>query len=256
MSDNPFEKIWDEFLKKDDLEELIKLHIEEHIPFLEVVQKYVESLQQRGPVNVLEIGCGTAIDSYYIAEHTKAKVWAVDISSRAMQVADKVGRYFNSRISLKVADAVKTDFKDSFFNLIFSQGVIEHFKDPIPLIREQTRLLGEDGYIIIDVPQKYNLYALYRKLLIKMGRWPYGWERGYSIYELRKLGKQAGLKVVDAFARGLSCEFSKSKRPYVAFLGRLYSLFMKNFYRIIHKFSVYFLRDICVIFAKDLENRK
>ena len=256
MSDYPFEKIWEEFLKKDDLEELIHLHIKERIPFLEVVQKYVRSLQERGPVNVLEIGCGTAIDSYYLAEHTKAKIWAIDSSSRAIQVADKVGRYFNSRINLKVADAVKTDFKDSFFNLIFSQGVIEHFKKPIPLMKEQTRLLSEDGYIIIDVPQKYNLYTLFRKMLIKMGRWPYGWERGYSIFELRKLGKQAELKVVEAFARGLSCEFYKSKRPYVALAGRLYNSVMRNFYRIFHKYSVYFLRDICVIFAKDSKKRK
>jgi hypothetical protein len=123
-------------------------------------------------------------------------------------------------------------------------------------MREQTRLLGDDGYLIIDVPQKFNLYTIFRKLLIKMGRWPYGWERGYSIFELRKLGKQVGLKVVDAFARGLSCEFHKSKRLYVAFVGRLYNLVMKNFYRIFHKFSVYFLRDICVIFAKDSEKRK
>jgi len=256
MSDYSFEKIWDEFLKKDDIEKLIKLHINEHILFIQMIQKYVKSLQNKGPVNVLEIGCGTAIDSYYIAEHTHANVWAIDISSKAIQVAERVGRHFNGKINLKVADALSTDFKDSFFNLIFSQGVIEHFKNPVPLMREHKRLLGDDGYLIIDVPQKYNIYTLFRKLLIRMGRWPYGWERGYSIFELRKLGKQVGFKVVDTFARGLSCELSKSKRPCIAILGRLYDFVMKNFYRVFCNFSVYFLQDICIIFTKDVEKRK
>lgn len=251
MPDCPFEKIWDEFLKEDNIEKLIKSHISERKSFLQLIQKYVESVQSRGPVNVLEIGCGTAIDSYYIAEHTKANIWALDISPKSMQVAEKVGRYFNRKINLNVADAVKTGFKDNFFNLIFSQGVIEHFKNPIPVMKEQMRLLCNSGYLIIDVPQKYNIYTLFRKLLTKTGRWPYGWEKGYSIFELRKLGNQLGLKVVDVFASGVTCELSKSKRFYIAVLGKLYDFFMKNFHSLFHKFSIYYTQNICVVFTKD-----
>ena len=251
MTDYPFEKVWDEFLQGDSIEELIKSHISEHKSFLQVIQRYVESLQSGESVNILEIGCGTAIDSYYIAEQTKAKIWAIDVSPKSIKVAEKVGRYFNHKINLKIANAVKTDFENNFFDLIFSQGVIEHFRDPVPVMKEQIRLLRTDGYIIIDVPQKYNIYTLYRKLLTKMGRWPYEWERGYSITELRKLGNRMGLKTVDVSSRGLTCELSKSKRPYIAVLGKFYDFFMRNFHKFFHKFSIYYMQNICVVFTKD-----
>jgi len=251
MFKQPFEKKWNELLREDNIEEVIKLHINEHKSFLDLIQRYAENLKRGGSVNILEIGCGTAIDSYYIADKTQANVWAIDISNRAIKVADRVGRYFGSKVNLKVADALKTDFKEGFFDLIFSQGVIEHFKNPIPIMKEQTRLLCDKGYLIIDVPQKYNIYALYRRLLTIMGKWPYGWERGYTAFELRKLGRQVGLKQVEVSRRGLTCELSKSKRPYIAILGNSYDFIMKNFYRYFHKFTSYFLQDVCSVFTKD-----
>ena len=75
-------------LKKDNIEEIIKLHINEHKSFFELVQRYAENLRSSGSANILEIGSGTAIDSYYISDKTQANVLATDISGRAIEVAE------------------------------------------------------------------------------------------------------------------------------------------------------------------------
>jgi ubiquinone/menaquinone biosynthesis C-methylase UbiE len=207
-------------------------------------------LESKGQVHVLEIGCGTAIDSYCTVERTKVDAWAIDISDKAIEVAERIGKHFNSKITLMISDITRTAFKDGFFNLIFSQGVVEHFRDPLQVIKEQSRLLQDGGYLIIDVPQKYNVYSIYRKLLIMINRWPYGWERGYSIFELRRLGKLAGLQEIEAFGRGLTSELSKSKQFHIAAFGMVYNFVMKRFSRIFYKFSVFFLQDITVVYLK------
>lgn len=252
MNNKPFRKVWRNLLKEGNIEKLIKLHIDERKPFLDLVQKYVECLKNRGSVNILEIGCGTAIDSYYIAQVTGANVWAIDISPESIRFAESLKKHFNREINLKVGDVTKMDFENNSFDLIFSQGTMEHFKNPMPVMKEQVRLLCNNGYLIVDVPQKYNIYAVYRRLMIAMNRWPYGWETGYSISGLRRLGKRSGLKIIDTIARGVNSEFNKSRRLYIAIFGRLYSLFMRDIDKISHKLSIHFLENISVVYVKEI----
>jgi SAM-dependent methyltransferase len=250
MACDAFGKIWDELLKEKDLNEFIKSHLCERKAFLEAVRKYAERSKHNGSAKVLEIGCGTAIDSYYIAEEAKVDVWAIDISDKAVEIAKKIGNYFNSKISIMVSDITNISFKEGSFDLVFSQGVVEHFKDPLKVIIEQSRLLRKGGYLIVDVPQKYNIYSLYRKILAAMDSWPYGWERGYSVFELRRLGHLAGLQEVEFFGRGVTSELSRSKRFCVRTFGRIYNFAMRCFYRVFYRFGALFLQDITSVFKK------
>src|SRR5208282_4520175 len=126
---------------------------------------------------VLEIGCGTAIDSHYLSgKFNSVAFWASDVSREAVAVANKTGELLGSKVNLTVADVKSMPFDDGFFDIVFSQGVMEHFKDPLPAIKEQLRVLKSDGYLIIDVPQKYNPYTIYKHRRLKEGIWEYGWE--------------------------------------------------------------------------------
>lgn len=82
------------------------------------------------------------------------------------------------------------------FDLVFSVGVIEHFKDPIPIIKEQTRVLKKGGFLIIDVPQKYNLYTIVKHMRMKLRIFPFGWETEYSVSDLKEIVKIFNLKIV------------------------------------------------------------
>ncbi len=70
-------------------------------------------------------------------------------------------------------------------------------------MREQRRILREGGFLLVDVPQRYSFYTVYKHLQIWMGRWPYGgWEREFSCRELRGLLTANGFEIITAYGRG------------------------------------------------------
>ena len=248
-----FDKLWQGLQGQKDIQEFISLHLKERKFFLDFTMKYVnELIHKRKKVSILEAGCGTAIDSCYVAKNTKAHIWVIDVSPQAIKFAKEIKKFFDCQIELKIGNINKTDFESNFFDLIFSQGTIEHLHVPLAAMREQVRILKSDGYLIVSVPQKYNIYTFLKFVLKVFKKWPYGWERSYTISELHKLGKQAGLKIIDICSWGVKCELYKSKRIYIRVIGRLYNMLMKIFYRLFSKYSVHFLQDVCVVYIKDL----
>ena len=191
-----FDDLWEEACSKDNFAEDIEWHKREHHPFISLIGKYIDLLlEKREPLKVLEIGCGSAIDSYLIAEGYDSRVSfsGTDLSRHSIELAGKLGKYFEKQIAFDVDDATASSFPDESFDLIFSQGVIEHFKNPTAIMTEQIRLLKKEGFLIIDVPQKYHVLTMYKHLLMMAGKWRFGWETEYSSSELKELGSSFGL---------------------------------------------------------------
>jgi SAM-dependent methyltransferase len=93
------------------------------------------------------------------------------------------------------ADALRMPFRDGTFDAVFHQGLLEHFRDPMPLLRENVRSLKKDGMLLVDVPQRWHLYTAVKHALIAAGRWFAGWETEFSIGELSQLMTRAGVRV-------------------------------------------------------------
>jgi ubiquinone/menaquinone biosynthesis C-methylase UbiE len=74
--------------------------------------------------------------------------------------------------------------------------LIEHFREPEKLIKEQIRVLKKQGYLVIDAPQTYSLYNVYKTVLLYFDNWPMVWERSYSVQDMKKIGKKYSLKLV------------------------------------------------------------
>jgi len=74
----------------------------------------------------------------------------------------------------------------------------------MPLLREQVRVLAKGGYLLADVPQRYNLYTIYKRYRMWRGNWEFGgWESEFSYRQLRRLMLQCGLQSVEAYGRDL-----------------------------------------------------
>jgi hypothetical protein len=43
------------------------------------------------------------------------------------------------------------------------------------------------GILVVDVPQRYSLYTLLKRMKMRRGAWPWGWEREYTAAEMRAL---------------------------------------------------------------------
>ncbi|MFH0801964.1 MAG: cobalamin-dependent protein [bacterium] len=255
-----FVEIWNEWLARPDIDSLIELHLKERKPFLDMVSRSVEELDAR---EVLEVGCGTAIDSHYLSKiHGRTtRFTAADLSPEAVEVARRVGKVMSSDIRLEVESAEKIPFEDERFDIVFSQGVMEHFRDPLPALKEQVRVLRKGGLLIVDVPQKYNPYTLYKKKRIAKGTWEYGWETAYSYKELLAMGKKLDLEAgeVGSHGYGYFQDYGFSLIPFI--LHRLAarkrgiaSSLAAGSLRLLEKvertFGHYFMQNITVVFRK------
>lgn len=192
-----YSSIWTEWLSTGNFEQLISYHLEERAPFLSLLARHA-SANSIGALRVLEVGCGSAIDSCWIAaEINGTKAYAIDIVQASARVAKEVSRAFCIDINVVVSDAARMSFPDQSFDLVFSHGTLEHFQTPAAIIEEQVRVLKKAGVLAICVPQKYSLYTIYKHLRMMLGAWKYGWETQYSLGDLKKLSRPFGLRLID-----------------------------------------------------------
>ncbi|MGB3241884.1 MAG: methyltransferase domain-containing protein [Candidatus Omnitrophota bacterium] len=188
-----YEKIWSKW-DKAELEKQIEFHREGRRKYLGLVEKH---LKKTPGLKALEVGCGSSIDSHLIAEETTADLYGVDISEEALRVAREVSLKFDKKVNLSVGDALKLEFDPNTFDLVFSQGLLEHFDKPLEVLKEQIRILKPGGILIVNVPQKYTVYTIYKHLSALFGRWEWGAETEFSSWQLKWLGNHLGLEFLE-----------------------------------------------------------
>jgi ubiquinone/menaquinone biosynthesis C-methylase UbiE len=157
-----------------------------------------ERILEEGPVQgtrVLEVGAGSGRDSIALAR-SGATVVLLDYSMASLTLAREVAHRSGVRPLLVRADALRMPFREGTFDTVFHQGLLEHFRDPMPLLLENVRALRNDGILLVDVPQRYHLYTVLKHALIAMGKWFAGWETEFTIGQLTRIMTRAGVRVV------------------------------------------------------------
>ncbi len=187
---------------------------------------------------VLEVGCGSGRILTSIVREKGCRCVGVDVTDGAFDSLS----YF-SRQQGVTADAVKGDgfslpFRDGCFDVVYSEGVIEHFpiERSAKMVREHVRVCRPGGLVIVSVPNKFALvHSLTKRLLGP--RFLFAPEASLSTFELARLMRMAGLVTVarDGFAFG--CQFymfqtfflDQTSRPMLKKVGSsLLSLFKKT----------------------------
>ena len=145
---------------------------------------------------ILEVGSGSG--RVFLAK-LGADCYLVDYIEKPLEIARYIAKKEKVKITTIKGDVRSLPFETDYFDLIYSQGLLEHFTDPEALIKEQTRVLKQGGYILVDVPQKYHLYTVIKHFLMKINKWVPGWETEYSIGQLERLIKKCGLTSVHTY---------------------------------------------------------
>jgi SAM-dependent methyltransferase len=148
---------------------------------------------------VLEVGAGTGRDSLALAKRG-AHVVTIDYSDQSLRLIRGVA---GTELGIVCGDALSLPFTDKSFDIVFHQGLLEHFRQPLDLLRENHRVLRPGGHVLVDVPQRWHYYTLMKHALMAVNRWFAGWETEFSAGELSRLLRAAGFEVTDAYGSNL-----------------------------------------------------
>lgn len=261
-----YNAIWDAFLQKvreEELDGLIRDRSYNRKVYLDLVQV---CLRKQEHPRVLEVGCGSGIDLNLIArDNPQARLYGCDISSGSITVTLRINGLFRSGVLGLAADTRNLPLRDESFDVVYSQGLVEHFREPLDIVLEQTRVLKKSGFLIINVPQRYTGYARWKKKLIGKGQWTLGWETSFSYADLKRIGNTLGLREEKvcgyqywkswkepAFVmRDLYGKFQRrnpfQQRGCFRFIEKMYDCLWKG---LESRWGHYFLQNIVIVFSK------
>jgi ubiquinone/menaquinone biosynthesis C-methylase UbiE len=144
---------------------------------------------------ILEVGAGTGRDSADLSRQG-ATVVVLDNSFEAIEIIRDVMKSEGVKLIPIVGDALQLPFASNSFQVVFHQGLLEHFEDPQYLLLENYRVLEKGGHVLVDVPQTYHPYTAVKHVLMIMEKWFAGWETEYTIRDLTKTVAKAGFDQV------------------------------------------------------------
>jgi SAM-dependent methyltransferase len=163
--------------------------------------RLVREVLADGPVAgkwVLEIGAGSGRDLLELAR-LGARGIVLDYSPASLALVREQARAQGVPVRLVQADATRMPFRDGAIDVSFHQGLLEHFRDPRPLLAENARITRSGGRVLVDVPQAFHLYTLMKQVLILVDRWFAGWETQFTLPRLERLVRESGLEVVRSY---------------------------------------------------------
>ena len=146
----------------------------------------------------MEIGAGSGRDLLELARQG-ARGIVLDYSPASLALVKAQAEAQGVPVLLVQADATRMPFRDGAIDVSFHQGLLEHFRDPLPLLRENARVTAPDGRMVVDVPQTFHLYTLMKNVLILFNAWFAGWETQFTPARLERLCREAGLEVVRTY---------------------------------------------------------
>ncbi|OGF67040.1 MAG: hypothetical protein A2Y62_10830, partial [Candidatus Fischerbacteria bacterium RBG_13_37_8] len=146
----------------------------------------------------LEIGCGAGLTLEYLKTKGAAYVAGVDKSSEAIKVA------LDKRIDAAICADIETEelpFDEKEFDYIILADLLEHLYNPWDTLKRVTRLLKNDGYILMSIPNVKYFLILWN--LIFHDEWRYSDAgildnthlRFFTLTEIMRLIDYACLKI-------------------------------------------------------------
>ncbi|WP_052374275.1 class I SAM-dependent methyltransferase [Methanobacterium sp. SMA-27] len=198
-----WENIWDKTEETLNYRDVFYLMDEIKLSYL------IPLLPSGSDINILEVGCGSARLSCFLASKGY-KTTCLDYSESALKVARKNYELTHNKGRFVVGDAKKLPFEDNSFDIVLSTGLLEHFKDPQIVINEMTRVLKPEGIFYSDiVPKKFSTFRAHitfirnlGKLMKRDGKDTF-YEKKLNSRDIQNMLQSADLKSINVFGAGV-----------------------------------------------------
>jgi SAM-dependent methyltransferase len=104
-------------------------------------------VSESDPNYILDIGCGSGYLARYLGRKGRY-ISGVDLEKEFVsQTSARPG--VNSAL---IGNATQLPYATSSFDCIVLGDILEHFEDPLPVVRESNRVLSSDGTLLVSVP--------------------------------------------------------------------------------------------------------
>ena len=165
------------------------------------IRQDIPSMIAGNPQRILEVGCAEGAMGAVLRKKYDCEYVGVEINSEAAHKAEeRLDRVI-------IADVEKTNLKEyriaeTGFDYIIYGDVLEHLYDPWTVIYEHKKLLKDDGYVVVSIPNVRNLKII--DSLVN-GNWTYRDEgildsthlRFFTLQEVKKMFINCGYNIVD-----------------------------------------------------------
>jgi SAM-dependent methyltransferase len=118
---------------------------------------------------VLEVGCAPGKFLLWCALAKQAHAYGVEYAENSYQKTVQLFADANVPADIRKEDFMQTTLEPASFDLVYSFGVIEHFDDPRPMIKQHFEMLKPGATAIITVPH-FGAGSAYGWLAQRMNR--------------------------------------------------------------------------------------
>ncbi len=150
-------------------------------------------------IRMLDAGCGDGINLLGISEIAKRNNLPIDIFALDYNQL-RIERSHASQVQAKITTAsiINAPFKDSTFEIILCNHVLEHIPDDSIALASLKRMLKDDGIIILGVPNERCAMARIRNYILQ----PYilfttDHCNFYTLNTFTKMIKESGFQIID-----------------------------------------------------------
>lgn len=235
-------------LNKKHFDNINKKLIKSNPDFLPIINKLKNDIRKK---TILDLGCGFGTSSIILSKYAK-KIYSIDLTYPAIKNAKKNIKFNNIRnVSLKQMDAENLNFKNNFFDFVFSWGVIHHSHNPNKILNNIKKKLKKNGSCFLMVYNFYSfrhiffsLYYLYFKGYIFKGynfitickKFTDGYyNKHYKSSEMKKVLSDIGFKNIEIFFghhRGRILPLLKSHNTWLGrYLSKYFGYFLYAYFK-------------------------
>ena len=149
---------------------------------------------------IIELGSGSGVMSIKLAKHFNAEATLVDSSENALAFAKKIAKNIYSidgnQLRLLKKDLFELNGSKKF-DLVHSQGVIEHFDPADKIIKKHIDLAKKNGHVMILGPRNSVAYRSIRKIAdIVFEEWPFGFEKPVKKELVERIFKENNVELI------------------------------------------------------------